>query len=119
MPPIQRGSLRIKNPSPPLLIRNQNDDNDFTNEDALRIARAQLKRYENDPDWNTSENRNEAIEFLKYQTIPKLLRQIENRKPMCKKVTNTVTGTVRSVCGIQRHRIRKNRRNRKLTLRIR
>jgi hypothetical protein len=115
MPPIQRGSLRIKNPSPPLLIRNQNNDNDFSNENALRIARAQLKRYENDPDWNTSENRNEAIEFLKYQTIPKLLRQIENRKPMCQKITNTVTGA----CGIQRHRTRKNRRSRKLTRRVR
>ena len=115
MPPIQRGSLRIKNPSPPALIRNQNDDKEFTNENALRIARAQLKRYENDPDWNTSENRNEAIEFLKYETIPLLLKRIDARKPMCKQITNAVTGA----CSIQRHRTRKNRRSRKKTRRVR
>ena len=90
-----------------------------TNENALRIAKAQLKRYENDPEWNTSNNRNEVIEFLRYTKIPVLLRRIENRKRTCQRVTNAITGTVRSVCGIQRHRTRKNRRPRKMTRRVR
>ena len=121
MPPIQRGSLRIQKPveTAHFTPRPNNPNDNHTNEDALRIATAQLRRYENDPEWNTSENRNEAIDFLKYQRIPLLLRRIEARKSTCKKVTNAVTGTVRSVCGIQRHRTRKNRRFRKMTRRVR
>jgi hypothetical protein len=121
MPPNQRGSLRIQTPvqnpvqRPYYFTQQRNNNENLTNEDALRIAKAQLKRYENDPEWNTSNNRNEAIEFLKYQRIPRLLRQIEARKPMCKKVTNAVTGG----CSIQRHRTRKNRRPRKMTRRVR
>jgi hypothetical protein len=121
MPAIQRGSLKIQTPIQTQVQRSSfftpqgNDNENLTNEDALRIAKAQLKRYENDPEWNTSNNRNEAIEFLKYQRIPRLLRQIEARKPMCKKVTNAVTGG----CSIQRHRTRKNRRPRKMTRRVR
>ena len=123
MPP-QRGSLRIQTPvqnpvQRPYYTQQQNNNENLTNEDALRIARAQLKRYENDPEWNTSDNRNDAIDFLKYQRIPLLLRRIEARKRTCQKVTNAITGTVRSVCGIQRHRTRKNRRSRKMTRRVR
>ena len=124
MPPNQRGSLRIQTPvqnpvQRPYYTQHRNNNENLTNEDALRIARAQLKRYENNPDWNTSNNRNEAIEFLKYQRIPLLLRRIEHRKRTCQKVTNAITGTVRSVCGIQRHRTRKNRRSRKMTRSVR
>ena len=123
MPP-QRGSLRIQTPvqnpvQRPYYTQQQNNNENLTNEDALRIARAQLKRYENDPEWNTSDNRNDAIDFLKYQRIPQLIKQIEQRKRTCQRVTNAITGTVRSVCGIQRHRTRKNRRSRKMTRRIR
>jgi len=124
MPPQERGLLRIKKPVERTYFSRQENDNEFTNEDGLRIAKAQLKRYENDPEWNSSENRNNAINFLKYQRIPLLLKRIESRKPMCKKITNTVTGTVRSVCGIQRHRTRKartrkDRTHRKKTRRVR
>jgi hypothetical protein len=120
MPPNQRGSLRIQTPvERPYFPRQENNNENFTNENALRIARSQLKRYENDPEWNTSENRNDAIDFLKYQRIPLLLRRIEHRKRTCQKVTNAITGTVRSVCGIQRHRTRKDRRPRKMTRRVR
>jgi hypothetical protein len=117
MPPKKRGSLRIQTPveRPSYFTPQQNNNENFTNENALRIARSQLKRYENDPEWNTSENRNDAIYFLKYQKIPLLLRRIENRKPMCKKITNVVTGA----CSIQRHRTRKNRQPRKMTRRVR
>ena len=121
MPPKKRGSLRIQTPveRPSYFTPQQNNNENFTNENALRIARSQLKRYENDPEWNTSENRNDAIDFLKYQRIPLLLRRIEHRKRTCQKVTNAITGTVRSVCGIQRHRTRKNRRSRKMTRSVR
>ena len=109
--------LTIKTPTElSVLSRKQNSLNkNETYTNSLRIAKAQLKRYENDPDWNTSEDRNEAIEFLKYTKIPELLRKIENRKPTCQRVTNAVTGA----CSIQRHRTRKNGRSRKLTRRIR
>jgi hypothetical protein len=109
--------LTIKTPTElPVLSRKQNASNkNQTYENTLRIAKAQLKRYENDPDWNTSDDRNEAIEFLRYIKIPELLRQIEHRKPVCKKFTNAVTGA----CSIQRHRTRKNRRHRKMTRRVR
>ena len=119
MPPQERGSLRIKKPVERKYFSRQENDNEFSNENGLRIAKAQLKRYENDPEWNSSENRNNAINFLKYQRIPLLLKRIEARKPMCKKITNTVTSTVRSVCGIQRHRTRKARTQRKKTRRVR
>ena len=121
MPPIQRGSLRIQKPveTARFTPRPNNPNDNHTNEDALRIATAQLKRYENDPEWNTSNNRNEAIEFLRNTKIPQLIKQIEQRKRTCQRVTNAITGTVRSVCGIQRHRTRKNRRSRKLTRRVR
>ena len=120
MPPNQRGLLRIQTPvqnpvQRPYYTQQRNNNENLTNEDALRIARAQLKRYENNPDWNTSNNRNEAIEFLTYQRIPLLLRRIEARKPMCKKVTNAITGA----CSIQRHRTRKARIQRKKTRRVR
>ena len=85
----------------------------------MRIAKAQIKRYENDPEWNTSDNRNNAIDFLKYRRIPQLIKQIEQRKRTCQRVTNAITGTVRSVCGIQRHRTRKARTQRKKTRRVR
>ena len=124
MPPNQRGSLRIQTPvqnpvQRPYYTQQRNNNENLTNEDVLRITRAQLKRYENDPEWSTSNNRNEVIEFLKYEKIPRLLRRIEARKPTCQKVTNTITGVVRSVCGIQRHRTRKARQQRKMTRRVR
>ena len=115
--------LRIKTPteSPVHFVHryHNNSNKNETYENALRIAKAQLKRYENDPEWNTSNNRNEAIEFLRNTKIPQLIKQIEQRKRTCQRVTNAITGTVRSVCGIQRHRTRKNRRSRKLTRRVR
>jgi hypothetical protein len=119
MPP-QIGYFRINKPiERPYDFSRQKNDNDFSNEDALRISKAQLKRYENDPEWNTSNNRNEAIKYLRNTKIPELIKQIESRKRTCQKVTNAITGTVRSVCGIQRHRTRKNRRSRKMTRRVR
>ena len=77
MPPQERGSLRIKKPVERKYFSRQENDNEFSNENGLRIAKAQLKRYENDPEWNSSENRNNAINFLKYQRIPLLLKRIE------------------------------------------
>jgi hypothetical protein len=116
-------NLRIKTPTEaPVYFAKRyhnNSNKNETYENALRIAKAQLKRYENDPEWNTSNNRNEAIEFLRNTKIPQLIKQIEQRKRTCQKVTNAITGTVRSVCGIQRHRTRKNRRSRKMTRRVR
>jgi hypothetical protein len=107
---MSQTKLSIKTPiEAPVYFTKQyhnNSNKNNTNENALRIAKAQLKRYENDPDWNTSDDRNEAIEFLRYTKIPELLRQIEYRKPVCKKFTNAITGA----CSIQRHRTRKNRR---------
>ena len=115
--------LRIKTPTEsPVYFAHRyhnNSNKNETYENALRIAKAQLKRYENDPEWNTSDNRNNAIDFLKYQRIPQLKKQIEHRKRTCQKVTNAITGTVRSVCGIQRHRTRKARTQRKKTRRVR
>lgn len=116
-------NLRIKTPTESQVYfahrYHNNSNKNETYENALRIAKAQLKRYENDPEWNTSNNRNEAIEFLRNTKIPKLIKQIEQRKRTCQRVTNAITGTVRSVCGIQRHRTRKNRQSRKLTRRVR
>ena len=115
--------LRIKTPreSPVYFAHryHNNSNKNETYENALRIAKAQLKRYENDPEWNTSNNRNEAIEFLRNTKIPQLIKQIEQRKRTCQRVTNAITGTVRSVCGIQRHRTRKARTQRKKTRRVR
>ena len=115
--------LRIKTPTEsPVYFAHRyhnNSNKNETYENALRIAKAQLKRYENDPEWNTSNNRNEAIEFLRNTKIPQLIKQIEQRKRTCQRVTNAITGTVRSVCGIQRHRTRKARTQRKKTRRVR
>ena len=115
--------LRIKTPTESQVYfahrYHNNSNKNFTYENALRIAKAQLKRYENDPEWNTSNNRNEAIEFLRNTKIPQLIKQIEQRKRTCQRVTNAITGTVRSVCGIQRHRTRKARTQRKKTRRVR
>ena len=116
-------NLRIKTPTEsPVYFSHRHHNNSNKNEtyeNALRIAKAQLKIYENDPEWNTSNNRNEAIEFLRNTKIPQLIKQIEQRKRTCQRVTNAITGTVRSVCGIQRHRTRKNRQSRKMTRRVR
>ena len=116
-------NLRIKTPTEsPVYFAHRyhnNSNKNETYENALRIAKAQLKRYENDPEWNTSNNRNEAIEFLRNTKIPQLIKQIEQRKRTCQRVTNAITGTVRSVCGIQRHRTRKARTQRKKTRRVR
>ena len=116
-------NLRIKTPTEsPVYFAHRyhnNSNKNETYENALRIAKAQLKRYENDPERNTSNNRNEAIEFLRNTKIPQLIKQIEQRKRTCQRVTNAITGTVRSVCGIQRHRTRKARTQRKKTRRVR
>jgi hypothetical protein len=117
MPPQRRLSIRTPNPQGTSSQQYSDPFADATNQQALNTLRAQYARYKKNKNWtseNDKYNRRNEERFFQRKT-----RELENRRPMCQKFTNAITGAVKSVCGIQRHRTHKARTQRKKTRRVR
>jgi len=93
-----------------------NSDEYASEQQTLNTLRAQYARYKGDADW-TGNNRNERDYEGKY--FKRQITKLENRRPLCKKVTNAITGAVRSICGFRRQRTRKVKQQRNCTRRVR
>jgi len=116
----RRQSLSIKTPtnsSTQFTERKYNSNENATDQQALNTLRAQYARYKGDAGW-TGNNRNLRAYEGKY--FKRQIGKLENRRPLCQKVTNAITGAVRSICGFRRQRTRRNKHiHRNQTRRVR